>query len=164
MAFAQGGCLLASWPLSRRWRDLAKQPEGLVFPSENGKPLWVCNVLVRSLKPKARELGIGQVNFQVLRRFQTSEGRRAGIDDKVAADQRGHTVGVALETYARSAVIEKRRAVQTLESHILRGNAILPRRFELCSKAVRPMFGRARKLLILERETGLEPATSSLGN
>jgi len=75
----------------------------------------VCNVLVRNLKPKARELGFGEVNFQVLRRFQTSEGRRAGIDDKVAADQRGHTVGVALSTYTRTAVEQKRRAVEALE-------------------------------------------------
>ena len=73
----------------KEWRALAEQPDGLVFPSENGKPLWVCNVLVRSVKPKARELGFGEVNFQVLRRFQTSEGRRAGIDDKVAATSAG---------------------------------------------------------------------------
>jgi integrase len=59
----------------KQWRKVAEQPDGLVFPSENGKPLWVCNVLVRNLKPKARELGFGEVNFQVLRRFQTSEGR-----------------------------------------------------------------------------------------
>jgi integrase len=102
----------------RQWRQMAEQPEGLVFPSENGKPLWVCNVLVRSLKPKARKLGFGEVNFQVLRRFQTSEGRRAGIDDKVAADQRGHTVGVALSTYTRTAVEQKRRAVEALESRL----------------------------------------------
>jgi integrase len=47
----------------RQWREMAEQPDGLVFPSENGKPLWVCNVLVCSLKPKARELGFGEVNF-----------------------------------------------------------------------------------------------------
>jgi len=102
----------------KQWHELAEQPDGLVFPSENGKPLWVCNVLVRSVKPKARELGFGEVNFQVLRRFQTSEGRRAHIDDKVAADQRGHTVGVALATYTRTAVEQKRQAVQALESHL----------------------------------------------
>jgi integrase len=102
----------------QQWREMAEQPDGLVFPSENGKPLWVCNVLVRSLKPKARELGFGEMNFQVLRRFQTSEGRRAKIDDKVAADQRGHTVGVALATYTRTAVEQKRQAVQALESHL----------------------------------------------
>ena len=101
------------------WRAVAEQPDGLVFPSENGRtPVWVCNVLVRSLKPKAKELGFGDVNFQVLRRFQTSEGRRAGADDKVAADQRGHTVGVALANYTRTAVEEKRRAVQALESRL----------------------------------------------
>ncbi len=103
----------------RAWREMAEQPDGLVFPSENGQtPLWVCNVLVRTVKPIARRLGFGDVNFQVLRRFQTSEGRRAGVDDKVAADQRGHTVGVALATYTRTAVEQKRRAVQALESRI----------------------------------------------
>jgi hypothetical protein len=51
-------------------------------------------------------------------RFQTSEGRRAGIDDKVAADQRRHTVGVALSAYAQTAVGEITRAVEAMESHL----------------------------------------------
>jgi integrase len=100
------------------WREIAEQPDGFVFPSENGRPLWIGNLLLRTIKPKAKKLGLGEVNFQVLRRFQTSEGRRAGIDDKVAADQRGHTVGVALSTYARTAVDEKTRALEALESHL----------------------------------------------
>ena len=38
-------------------------------------------------------------NFQVLRRTHASLGHDAEIDPKVAADQRGHGIGVALDVY-----------------------------------------------------------------
>ena len=40
--------------------------------------------------------------FQVLRRTNASLSRRAMIDDTVAADQRGHGLGVSLEVYSIS--------------------------------------------------------------
>jgi hypothetical protein len=36
------------------------------------------------------------VNFQVLRRTNASLSRKANIDDKISADQRGHGLGFLL--------------------------------------------------------------------
>jgi hypothetical protein len=55
-----------------------------------------------SLKPRLEKLGLGWASFQVMRRANANLGRRAGVDDKVAADQRGHGVGVSLDVYANS--------------------------------------------------------------
>lgn len=37
---------------------------------------------------------------------QRQPGRKAGIDDKVAADQRGHGIGVSLDVYASSGLAQ----------------------------------------------------------
>ena len=45
--------------------------------------------------------------------------RRAMIDDKVAADQRGHGLGVSLEVYSISGVQQKIDAAKRLESEVI---------------------------------------------
>jgi hypothetical protein len=55
------------------------------------------------------------VNFQVLRRTQASMSHKYGIDPKVAADQRGHGIGVAIDTYTESDLETRRAAVTKLE-------------------------------------------------
>jgi hypothetical protein len=42
------------------------------------------------------------------------------IDDKVAADQRGHGLGVSLEVYSISGVQQKIDAAKRLESEVIR--------------------------------------------
>jgi hypothetical protein len=42
--------------------------------------------------------------------------KRANVDPKVGADQRGHGIGVSLDVYTQSDREEKRAAVNTLEA------------------------------------------------
>jgi uncharacterized small protein (DUF1192 family) len=45
--------------------------------------------------------------------------RKAKIDDKVAADQRGHGLGVSLEVYSLSDLEQKIEAVNRLEAEVI---------------------------------------------
>jgi hypothetical protein len=54
-----------------------------------------------------------------MRRANASLGRKAGVDDKVAADQRGHGLGVSLDVYATSDLEEKLKAVRKLEAAVV---------------------------------------------
>ena len=58
-------------------------------------------------------------NFQVLRRTHASLSRKANVDDKVSADQRGHGLGGSLGVYAMSDLEQKIDAVTKLESDVL---------------------------------------------
>ena len=72
------------------WRDISPDtnPDALVFPSERGTYLSRDNFLRRNIQKKLEKIELGWVNFQVLRRTQASLGHKAGVDPKVAADQR----------------------------------------------------------------------------
>ena len=63
-----------------------------MFPSERGTYLSRDNFLRRNIQGKLEDIGLGWVNFQVLRRTQASLGHNEGVDPKVAADQRGHAI------------------------------------------------------------------------
>jgi hypothetical protein len=57
------------------WRTLSQNtlPESWVFPSENGKtPLWANNAWYDKIRPTLAKLGLGWVNYQVLRRSAVS--------------------------------------------------------------------------------------------
>ena len=69
----------------------------------------------RNIQKKIEKVGLGWVNFQVLRRTQASLGHNEGVDPKVAADQRGHSIGVAIDTYTESDLESRREAVTKLE-------------------------------------------------
>src|SRR5207248_1465785 len=75
------------------WRTLCVdvRDDALVFPSERGTFLSRDNFLRRNIQKKLATVGLHWVNFQVLRRTQSSLGHKHGVDPKVAADQRGHT-------------------------------------------------------------------------
>jgi integrase len=99
------------------WRELSADtsPDALVFPSERGTFLSRDNFLRRNIQKKLDNVGLGWVNFQVLRRTQASLGHKEGVDPKVAADQRGHAIGVAIDTYTESDQESRREAVTKLE-------------------------------------------------
>ena len=99
------------------WRELSADtsPDALVFPSERGTFLSRDNFLRRNIQKKLENVGLGWVNFQVLRRTQASLGHKEGVDPKVAADQRGHAIGVAIDTYTESDQESRREAVTKLE-------------------------------------------------
>jgi hypothetical protein len=87
------------------------------------------------------------------------------VDPKVSADQRGHGIGVALDVYTKSSMKDRAIAAKQLEDSVftkaVRGAKEV--RVILNGGLWRVRFWSGCKLLILERETGLEPATSSLG-
>jgi len=99
---------------------LAKQtPEAYLFPSERDTPLRRDNVWYRGMLPKLKTVGVEWATFQVLRRTNASLARIAKIDDKVAADQRGHGLGVSLEVYSISDLQQKIEAMKRLESEVI---------------------------------------------
>jgi integrase len=105
----------------QEWMELVDDsPKAWVFASENpAKPMWRDNVWYRYMKPKLEPLGLGWANFQVLRRTHASLGHDAEIDPKVAADQRGHGIGVALDVYTHTSMEARRGAAEKLERSVL---------------------------------------------
>jgi integrase len=105
------------------WMELVdRKPEAWVFASENPKkPLWRDNVWYRYMKPKLETVGLEWANFQVLRRTHASLGHDIKVDPKVAADQRGHGIGVALDVYTQSSIEARRAAAEMLATAILSG-------------------------------------------
>ncbi len=73
----------------------------------------------RNIQPRLAKISLGWANFQAMRRTNDDLGRKAGIDDKVLADQRGHSVGVSLEVYANSDLGQKLEAVRKLEAMVI---------------------------------------------
>jgi len=106
---------LLSW--REQFAELA--PEAFLFPSERGTPLTRENVWRRNMLPHLQPVGLEWASFQVMRRTNASLSRKANIDDKVAADQRGHGLGVSLEVYSVSDLQQKIEAVTRLESTVL---------------------------------------------
>ncbi len=104
------------------WREISidDSPDALVFPSEKGTYMSRDNFLRRNLQSKLEKVGLGWINFQVLRRTQASLSHEEGIDPKVSADQRGHAIGVAIDTYTTTDLSSRKRAVTQLEAALRR--------------------------------------------
>jgi integrase len=116
-AMSDGTSDLLEW-----WADLAQDTslEALVFPSETlVTPLSADNIWRRTMKPRLAKVGLDWATFQVLRKTNASLSKKAGVDPKVASDQRGHGVGVSLEVYTSSDMEQKREAVNKLEDVVL---------------------------------------------
>jgi integrase len=109
--------------LLKEWAALAQDPspDGLVFPSEKVvAPLSLDNLWRRYMFPKLDKIGLGWATFQVLRKTNASLSKKAGIDPKVASDQRCHGLGVSMEVYTSSDMEQKRAALKALEAAVLR--------------------------------------------
>jgi len=109
--------------LLKQWVGLAQDPspDGFVFPSEKVvTPLSLDNLWRRYMFPKLDKIGLGWATFQVLRKTNASLSKKAGVDPKVASDQRGHGLGVSLEVYTSSDLEQKRAALRALEAAVLR--------------------------------------------
>jgi len=96
-----------------------QSPNALLFPSEAETPLSRDNLWRRTIGPRLEAEGLGWANFQVMRRTNASLSHQAKIDSKVAADQRGHGLGVSLEVYTVSDLEQKIAAVTRLESEVI---------------------------------------------
>jgi hypothetical protein len=99
-------------------RAVDPDPEAYVFAGETGQPLWRSSLLEDYIKSKLKPVGLGWVNFQVLRRTHASLGHEAKVDPKVSADQRGHGIGVAIDVYTKSSMKDRARAAKKLEDSI----------------------------------------------
>jgi integrase len=82
--------------------------------------LSIDNVWRRNIKPRLEKIGMDWATFQILRKTNASLSKKEGIDPKVAADQRGHGIGVSMEVYTRSDMEQKKEAVNKLEAAVLR--------------------------------------------
>ena len=110
------GSLLSEW--TTLLTD--QRPEAWLFQSENVRsPLMRDNVQRRFIQPKLATIGLGWVTFQVMRRTNASLGHKQGVDPKVAADQRGHGLGVSLGVYAQADLEQKLDAVRALDSAVI---------------------------------------------
>ncbi|MBV8831462.1 MAG: hypothetical protein JO108_19810 [Acidobacteriaceae bacterium] len=93
------------------------QDSGYLFCGNT--PLRPNNHWKRNILPRLEQVGLEWVNYQVLRRTNASLSRKAKVDDKVPADQRGHGLGVSLGVYAISDLDQKIEAVTKLESAVI---------------------------------------------
>ncbi len=88
-----------------------------LFASEKlTTPLSRDNVWRRYMLPRLEQVGLEWATFQVLRRTNASLGHQAGVDPKVAADQRGHSVDVSINEYTQASLSQKLIAVRQLEA------------------------------------------------
>jgi integrase len=95
-----------------------------VFPSETGKtPLSKDNCWRRCFARKLQKVDLEWINFQVMRRTNSSLNEEQNIDPKVVADQLGHSLGVDLNVYTETALQVRRDAANALESALGRSTA-----------------------------------------
>jgi integrase len=100
------------------WREISRntQPDAWVFPSENGRtPLWANNAWYDKIRPTLTTLGLGWVNYQVLRRSAVTLLNATGADGTIVAAQCGHTVDVSTNVYNHVGLERQLQAVQTLD-------------------------------------------------
>jgi integrase len=113
----------------RAWKALSldSNAEAWVFPSESGKsPVWRDNIWRRQIGPKLAEVGLGWVDFHVMRRTHATLMNEIHDDPKMVADQMGHTVDVNQNVYTRVSVGKRKVAVDALESGLPALDSALP--------------------------------------
>jgi integrase len=94
-------------------------PDAWLFPSENGAtPLDYANVFRRRIRPALAKIGLGWVNFQVMRRTAANELKEVESDPRVRADIMGHSVDVHENEYRQSSLKAKQRAMKRLGSRL----------------------------------------------
>jgi len=133
-------------------------PGDLVFQSlKTGAPMSDHNILSRHIKPAAKKLRLGTVNWQVFRRSYATWLVEAGADPKAVQGQMRHSrIGPTMDIYAQIVAAAQRRAVAKL-SEMLASN--VSNWDEMGRK------GRSEDSQVLENLVelvGIEPTTSSL--
>jgi integrase len=105
----------------RRYRVVKDDgPDELVFQSvKKGAPMRDNNILARHIKPAARLLGIGWVNWQVLRRSSATWMQQAGVDVKDAQGLMRHSrASTTQDVYQQVVPESQRRAVRKLTAFV----------------------------------------------
>ena len=92
-------------------------PDGWLFPSETLKTsIGSDNLMARYMRPRLKAVGLGWVDYRVMRRTHSSLMSETGVSPKLIAGQQGHGVDVNLNVSIQSAVAERLKAVETLQS------------------------------------------------
>lgn len=103
----------------RRYKVVkADGPEDLVFQSvSKGAPMRDNNILSRHIKPAARKMGLGFVNWRCLRTSHATWLKMAGADVKDAQAQMRHSrSSTTLDIYQQFVPESQQRAVEKLSS------------------------------------------------
>jgi integrase len=91
-----------------------------LFPSERlTTPISKDNHMSRFMRPALQKLGLGWINYQVMRRTHASLMRDLGVNPKVVADLMGHDLDVNLNIYTQTSMESRREAAETLESALV---------------------------------------------
>jgi integrase len=112
---------------TRRYRAVKSAgPDDLVFQSvAEGAPMRDNNILVRHIKPAAGELGIGWVNWQVLRRSCATWLQQAGVDVKDAQGLLRHSrASTTQDIYQQLVPESQRQAVRKLTAYFRRSEVV----------------------------------------
>ena len=73
----------------------------------------------RWFKPRREVVGLGWVNFQVMRKTHNCIGAELEIDPQIRPDQMGHTVDVNQNVYTRSSLERRIAAINTIEKGVV---------------------------------------------
>jgi integrase len=104
-----------------QWLELLqdRSETAWLFPSENpATPLSYSNVYGRRIQPALSRIGLGNINFQVLRRTWVTEFSEAERDPNVRAQLAGHSVDVHENEYRQAQPEVLRRAMRKLERRL----------------------------------------------
>lgn len=97
-----------------------------VFPSGTGKtPLSRDNISRRHIWPRLKAVGLGWVNFHVMRRTHATLMNEIHDDPKLVADQLGHTLDVNQNVYTRMSIMRRKQAVDALEAAVQSGSSAI---------------------------------------
>jgi integrase len=86
-----------------------------IFRSERMTPMSKDNSWNRNIKPKLDRIGMGWVNFLVMRRTHATLMHELRVSGKLFADQLGHGLEMNQNVYAQSPVENRLPAVNQLE-------------------------------------------------
>jgi integrase len=92
------------------------EPDDLVFQSvQKGKPMNDQNILKRHIKPAARKIGLGFVNWRCLRTSHATWLVQAGADPKSVQGQMRHSrISTTMDVYAQIVPASQRQAIEKL--------------------------------------------------
>jgi integrase len=117
--WAAFGSNLKSW--IREWLQLTPGtgPDGWLFASEKlTTPLSRDNCWRRGFLPTLQPVGLGWVNFQIMRRTHSCLMDELQVDPQVRADQMGHGVDTNQNQYTQASLSRRQRAVEALEKEL----------------------------------------------
>jgi integrase len=75
--------------------------------------------LAEQKESRIEEAGLGWGNFQVMRRTHASLMSDLGVEEKLVADQLGHSLDVNQNVYTQPAVSKRQTAVNKLENSLI---------------------------------------------